>query len=259
MKFSIKLTPATAENIIPINYQYPLSSALYRIIAKGDAKYAEFLHGTGYGKGFKFFTFSQINCPFKIEGDRMRLLGNEVSFEVAFHLPLAMESFIKGLFKSEEVTIADKKSKASFAVKSVESLPNALQDYSEREIVNVQLKLGSPIVAGLQNEKGNYDFLSPNDPRFTESLVYNWRSKITTCFDEATATQALLLINVLPMKQPFKSRLITIKADTPAETKIRGWTNFELEVTGERRFVELLMNCGVGIYNSMGFGCLGGV
>jgi CRISPR-associated endoribonuclease Cas6 len=67
MKFSIRLTPIAAENIIPINYQYPLSSALYRIIAKGDAKNAEFLHGTGYGKGFKFFTFSQINCPFKIE------------------------------------------------------------------------------------------------------------------------------------------------------------------------------------------------
>lgn len=258
MKFSIKLTPTKGISIIPINYQYPLSSAIYRIISKGDSTYASFLHETGYGKGFKFFTFSQINCPFKIEGDRMRLLGSELSFEVAFHLPLAMESFIKGLFKSESITIADKKSKTDFSVKSIETMPNALLSYKEREIINIQLKLGSPVVAGLQNEKGNYDFLSPDDSRFTESLIYNWRGKIATCFDEATASEALLLLNIVPMKQPFKSRLITIKAGTPAETKIRGWTNFLLEVKVERRFVELLINGGVGIYNAMGFGCVGG-
>ncbi|HRQ50886.1 MAG TPA: hypothetical protein PLR74_10150, partial [Agriterribacter sp.] len=75
--------------IIPVNYAYPLSAALYRIIAKGDAGYASFLHETGYGKGFKFFTFSQISCPFTIAGSRMHLLASELRFQVAFHLPPA--------------------------------------------------------------------------------------------------------------------------------------------------------------------------
>lgn len=65
------------------------------------------------------------------------------------------------------------------------------------------------------------------------------------------------MMEVIPAKQPFKSRLITIKADTPEQTKIRGWMNFTLKVTAERRFVELLLNAGVGVYNSMGSGCVG--
>jgi CRISPR-associated endoribonuclease Cas6 len=285
LRFKITLNLESSSNAIPINYQYPLSSALYRIISKGDAKYAEFLHQTGYGKGFKFFTFSQINCPFKISGDRLLLQSSQLNFEVAFHLPQAMESFIKGLFQSEKIDIADKKSRASFTVKSVESLPNPLQSYKDNEIVSLHLKPLSPIVAGLPNDKGHYDFLDPKDPRFTESLIYNWQSKIEVCYDEAmpndrrntgafpdnrevlavrdvetlhcnVSTGALLLMDTLLQKQSPKSRLITIKADTEQETKIRGWLNFELKVTGEKRFVELLLNAGCGVYNSMGCGCV---
>lgn len=255
MKFRITLYLIDRDRAaIPVNYQYPVSAAIYRIIAKGDREYAAFLHGQGYGKGFKLFTFSQLNAPFRIEGDRLILSGNEVSFQIAFHLPQAMESFVKGLFQSEHIDIADKKSRASFTVKSVESLPDPLQRYKDNEIINVPLKPLSPVVAGLQNEKGHYDFLSPDDVHFTESLIYNWRNKIETCYNAETASSALLMIEIVPMRTPFKSRLITIKSGTPEETKIRGWMNFGLKVTGERRFVELLLNAGAGVYNSQGMG-----
>lgn len=253
MRFSITLSVKEG-NILPINYQYPLSAVLYRIISKGDAKYAQFLHERGYGKkdkGFKLFTFSQLNVPFKIEGDRMRIVGNEVSFQIAFHLPQAMESFVKGLFQSEQIDIADKKSRMSFVVKSVESVPNALLAYKDNEIIPLELKLLSPLVVGVQNEKANYNFLSPDDPRFSESFLYNWRSKIATCYDEASAQAALLMLEVVPMQKPPKSRLMTIKSGMEAETRIRGWMNFGLKVTAEKRFVELLLNAGAGIYNSV--------
>lgn len=257
MQFKITLHSLQPQPLIPINYPYPLSSALYRIIAKGDAGYAAFLHELGYGKGFKLFTFSQINCPFRIEGDRLHLQGEELWFTVSFHLPQAMENFIKGLFQSERIDIADKHSRASFTVKSIESLPDSLSPFKNSEIVNIALKPLSPIVVGLQNDKGNYDFLAPDDARFAESLLYNWRGKIASCFDEHAAASALLLTEITPMRQPFKSRLITIKADTPEMTQIRGWLNFGLKVTGEKRFVELLLNAGAGLYNAMGCGAVG--
>lgn len=258
MHFRITIVSSEKRAVLPVNYAYPLSSAIYRIIARGNEHYAAFLHETGYGKGFKFFSFSQLNVPFEIQGDRMKLLSDEANFQVAFHLPEAMESFIKGLFQSEQIEIADKKSRGVFRVKSVESLPDPLQEYRENEIVNVQLKPLSPVVAGLINERGYYDFLSPDDEQFAESLVYNWRSKIASCYEEQTARNALLLLEVIPGKHPPKSRLITIKADTPEETKIRGWVNFGLMVTAERRFVGLLLNAGTGVYNSMGCGCVEG-
>lgn len=191
MRFRITLISEDRDPVLPLNYSYPLSAVIYRILAKGNAEYASFLHETGYGKGFKFFTFSQVNVP--------------------FHLPQAMESFVKGLFQSEIIEIADKKSKACFLVKSVETLPNPLQKFKVTELVSLELSPISPIVAGLKNDKGYYDFLSPADSRYVESLIFNWRNKIETSYDIPTATAALLIMEVIPMKQPFKSRLMTIK------------------------------------------------
>lgn len=256
MLFKIELQNTNGLQTLPINYQYPLSAALYRIIAKGDAKYAAFLHENGYGKRFKLFTFSDINCPFKIKGDRLLLQSEKVEFWVAFYLPQATETFIKGLFLSEHIEIADKRTRAVFTVRSVESVPDVLQQYNENQIINIVVKPISPIVCGLQNEKGNYIFLDPDDPRFIESIVYNWRGKLATCFEETTACSALLMVKVVPAGMPFKSRLITIKEGTPAQTKIRGWLNFELALTAERRFVELIMGAGAGLYNAMGMGAL---
>lgn len=62
MRFSITLRVKDGILLL-INYQYPLSAALYRIISKGDANYAQFLHEKGYGKkdkGFKLCAFSQL-------------------------------------------------------------------------------------------------------------------------------------------------------------------------------------------------------
>ncbi len=254
MIFKIELDGIKGQEI-PINYQYPLSAALYRIIAKGNAEYASFLHETGYGKGFKFFSFSQIHSPFKIVGSRMQLTHDFLYFYVSFHLPQAMESFVKGLFKSEEIVIADKESKGIFKVKSITSIQNPLQDYKDTQIVNITLKPDAPLVSGIKNENGHYTFLAPTETEFIEALLYNWRQKITTAYDAVTGSGALLLMELDNIAKA-KSRLITIKAATKAETKVRGWMNFELQITAEKRFVELLLNAGIGLYNAQGFGFL---
>lgn len=256
MRFKILLYSTENRGTIPVNYQHPLSAALYKIIAKGDAQYATFLHETGYGKGIKLFTFSQLNVPFKIEGDRLKLLGNEVDFQVTFHLPQTAENFIKGLFQSEQLGIADMKSRCRFTLKSITSLPNLLESFRDSEVITSTLQPLSPVVAGLRNEKDQYEFLSPEDPRFIESLIYNWRSKISSCYNDVIAAAAVLIAEVKPAKRPYKSRLITIKYGKPEETKIRGWLNLYIKVIAEKRFVELLLNSGIGVYSSQGMGCV---
>ena len=256
MRFLISLY--ANDKIIPINYQYPLSAAIYKILSKADKEYTDFLHESGYGKGFKLFTFSEIKVPFKIKSDRLILLSNEVQFEVAFHLPVAAENFVKGLFQSEEIVIADRESRAVFHIQSIQTLPYLLAERKENEINFIQLKPLSPIVAGIKQPNGNYQFLNPADTQFTGNLIFNWRNKIAACYNDAVAQNALLVMELIQMSNPPKSRLITIKAGTPEETKIRGWMNFELKVTAEKRFLEILMNAGVGLYNAMGCGCCRG-
>jgi CRISPR-associated endoribonuclease Cas6 len=37
-------------NAIPINYQYELSSWIYKVIERADAQYSDFLHNKGFEK-----------------------------------------------------------------------------------------------------------------------------------------------------------------------------------------------------------------
>lgn len=257
MRFLLKLIAVSRNTEIPVNYQYPLSAAIYKILNRADEKYSAFLHERGYGKGFKLFTFSQLQGPFQIHRDRLTFLEPEVQLHVAFHLPDAAENFIKGLFASQEMEIADRVSRGRFTVRSVETVKSPFVSTGASEIISVDVVPISPVVAGLKNEKGNYDFLSPDDERFPEVIRYNWREKIRTCFDNESADGAMLLAEVMLFERPPKSRLMTIKAGTTEETKIRGWMNFGLRLTAERRFLEVVMDSGVGIYNSLGCGMVG--
>ena len=258
MRLLLTLNSGREKEIIPINYQYPLASAIYKILQNADAEYSEFLHEKGYGKGFKLFTFSDIKCPFRIDRDRLILLANKMEIIVCFHLPMAAETFIKGLFMSQQIDIADKKSKTSFTVEQVASLPSPLNLFQENQEVEIHLKPLSPIVCGLKNEKGNYDFLSPTDERYEELLFVNWEEKCKAVFakEEVAQIMAGSFIQILFYKNPPKSRLVTIKAKTDAETKIRGFNNFEIKIKGKKEAVELLVNSGVGLYNAQGMGCV---
>lgn len=256
MRFLIHLGLIDTTCEIPVNYQYPLSAAIYKIISKGDANYAAFLHGKGYGKGFKFFSFSQIEGQYKIEGDRFRILSRGVSLQVSFHLPEAAEGFVKGLFLDEKIEIADKKSRGVFRIVRVEVLPDPLVQHGDRDMVTMVLRPVSPLVAAVPNTRGKDDYLEPGEPAYVENIIYNWRQKIATIFGSETGGEALLLAEVLFYNSPPRSRLVTIKEGTGAQTRVRGWMNFKMKVTAEKRFLELLLNGGAGVNNAIGFGCV---
>ena len=260
MRFLLKLIALDFPAILPLNYQYPLSAVIYRILQRADKEYAHFLHETGYRqfehslKAFKLFTFSDISTPFKIAGDRMRMLKPEAEVIVSFHLPRAGEIFIKGLFLNQDIEIADGKSRTRFRINQVESVSNGLTNAPGQEVI---LRPLSPVVCGQKNERGNYDFLSPNHSDFVSQLMYNWQSKYKTLHENAKEVFPGADMEVLLYENPPKSRLIAIKAGTYQETKIRGYMNFRLRVKGPLAAVELLMNGGIGYYNSLGMGSLG--
>lgn len=257
MHFRIELYSENTPAVIPVNYQYPLSAAIYRILQKGDAEYSQFLHETGYGKGYKFFTFSDLKGRFKIIRDRMHLRAPNLQFSAHFHLPEASRTFVEGLFRSEEILIADKKSKTVFQVRSILSARSPWEPSAdEQSIAEITVKPASMLVTGFKNERGHYDFLSPDDTGFTESLIFSWRNKIGAAFDVETAEQAVLFAEMEKYPNPWRSRLVTIKADTAQQTKIRGFLNFKLKLKAEKRFLDLVLNAGLGLYSTQGMGCL---
>lgn len=253
MRFVLTLHTAKA-SLLPFNYQYPLSSAVYKIIQSADAAFAAFLHHTGYGnrgKSFKLFTFSDIKTPFQKAGDRMLLTTEEAELIVCFYMPQAAENFIKGLFLNQRLEVADRVSKTLFHIVQVESLPATVK--TEK----VVLQPLSPIVAGKKNGRGHYDYRSPEDADFEECLYYNWKEKCTAAGIAADTLDKEVAIAVRFFPHPPQQRLITVKGGTDAETKIRGYTKFRLEVKAPKEMLEVALGAGLGLHNAQGMGCVG--
>lgn len=268
MRFNLLLHTDHPHAILPVNYQYPLAAAIYKIIDSADEKYADFLHDYGYRhenslKGFKLFTFSDIRTPFHIRGDRLIMDGKNAEMQIAFHLPEAAENFIRGLFINRQLDIADHISRTSFQVQQVESMP-VWPDSDRTAIfpITIHLQPLSPLVVGRKNERGHYDFLSPEIPDFTTWLLHNWKEKYHVVYPDEDTEEVFssIKIEVITGNYSPKSRLITIKAHTKEETKIRGYTHFSLGLTLLSKIgikaVELALNAGLGQYNSMGMGCI---
>lgn len=263
MRLLLILQAAEEQPVLPINYQYPLSAAIYKILDRADADYADFLHNSGYskpgsGKKFKLFTFSDLRVPFAPpKSDRLYLKSREVRLTICFHVPEAAENFVKGLFIHQELDIADRVSKARFTVSQVEALDNGLPSVPHS---TVWLQPLSPVVTGRKNERGNYDFRSPQDADFADCLRYNWAEKYLAAYPDHPATAQeihdSLAIAVELLSSPPQERRPIIKAGTPEQTKIRGYMRFKLKVTGPRELIEVGLNAGIGLYCSQGMGAV---
>ena len=258
MRFKLTLQTVHKQALLPFNYQYPLSSAIYKIIKSADKEFAAFLHNKGYGEGyksFKLFTFSDIKTSFLKNGDRMQLQNDQAELLVCFYIPEAAENFIKGLFLNQQLEIADYKSKTIFEITHLESLPS---NHNNKPIKVLQPI--SPLVVGRKNDRGHYDYRSPRDEDFEDCLLHNWIEKLaaTGNADEDTLLnlRQKVSVNVRLFPHPPQSRLITIKGGTDAETKIRGYTKFRLEVTAPEEMIELALGAGLGLYNAQGMGCV---
>lgn len=259
MQFKLTLQTKHPCAGLPFNYHYPLSSAIYKIIQRADEEYASFLHERGYyynGKAFKFFTFSDLRTPFGINGDRLVMTSDTASLIVCFHVPEAAENFIKGLFIDQQLDIADNRSKTTFNVQQIttEKMPVIVDNKA------VLLQPMSPVVVGRKNERGNYDYVSPEDADFAMLVANNILDKYAAVqnTDEVELQQIKMALKVQPVffKHPPRHRLLTIKSGTIAETKVRGYDKFRLRITAPAPIVEMALNAGVGMHNAMGMGSM---
>lgn len=260
VRLSLQLSPSSRKalpQVLPINYQYEVSSVIYRKLFDSNPEFAEWLHKEGLiheNRRFKFFTFSNLLIPQahrKIKGDRIYIYGGDIRLIVSFAMRKGSDHFLAGLFDQQIISIGDHISRAEFQVDSVMSLP--VPRFSE----SMRFRCLSPICISRTNHDKNGNrsttYLSPEDPeyenRFTENLQHKFES-----LPHGGTLPEYNRITVKPASRP-KSRLVTIKSGTPQETRVRGYL-FEFDMHAPVPFMRLGYYAGFSEKNSTGFGCV---
>ena len=260
MRFRIILSDISGA-FLPINHNSYISSWIYKRIGEADKGFAEFLHSQGYGEGnkrFKFFNFGMLDFrPYQLHRDRgvFELLGNEIKLEVSFFLPEIAEPFIKGLFMNNEVFIGDRINGINATVREVHILPSP--DFRE----TMYYRLISPCCVSRPPGEGekHAQYLEPGDEGFVRRLIDNIKTKYDAAAHVLSAAgvhdEGLEVAIDIP-RQKVKTKLLTIKAMTEAETRVKG-SLFECTVTASPEVQEFIYAVGLGEKGSLGFGMLG--
>ena len=245
--------------MLPLSYQYELSSWIYKLIGSADSEFGDFLHAQGYASGnkrFKLFTFSSLNIPPKYEilGDRMKVYSRTISFVASFLVEEAARSMILGLFREQELQLGDRISRLGLVVQQVEALPSP-----DIKGPVARLRATSPILVSepekRENGKLRHNYLHPAETQYERYFFQNLTEKYEAALEHG-------LVEPLGGARPIAFRLLSenpkkrgirIKAFTPAETKVVGYL-YDFELMAPPELIRLGLMAGFGGENALGFG-----
>lgn len=272
MRFKLTIQNETPQ-LIPINYQYPLSAWIYKVFNRAEPEFARWLHEHGYAfngnRKFKLFTFSNLQLnEMKFSHQPAPCLAvppGAHHLQLSFCMEDAASHFIAGLFHKQELVIADRHMKAHFRVSSVEQM--AQPCFGD----TAHFRCLSPIVVSrpeMRNGKLFPRYISPEEPDYSNFLKENLLKRYVAAHQQVVvgmeargATEEILtdlpfdtqIWDFSPISKP-KSRLQAIKAGTPAETKVRGFV-YEFKLKAAAELLEFAYEAGMGEKGSLGWGC----
>jgi CRISPR-associated endoribonuclease Cas6 len=256
-KLTLKVNREVFGDILPLSYQYELSAAIYKILSKADAEYATWLHNNGFElnpqKKFKLFTFSRLTHSSTVdvlarqEGTG-KIYSDTVDWQITFLPERSTKTFIEGLFMNQTFEVGgDRRTTVQFTIVSVEAMPEP--EYSE----DMEFDTISPMCIKLKDEDNRTHYLSPSDVRAPYLIFNGLIDRYKTFYHEQppfSASDCTLEVTREP-----KSALITVKAGTPNQTRVRGYMcSFKVKAPVE--IMKLIYASGVGSMNAIGFGCV---
>lgn len=261
MRLKIELRPQTKTFSIPINYNYPLAAAIYKLLFIGSKEFSEWLHNSGYinseGKPIKLFTFSKIIFE-EIKLTKNIGIGKGNCF---FYLssPITekhIKNLIQGIMENPKFEIGNSNVVARFQIKKINIAQEPLFDKI------MYYKMISPTVVTTMKltDKGlQVYYCRPDDNILIKGLKENLKRKYELLFKKKYND---LLHIELDKEYIFQqggynniTKLITIKEGKPDETKVKTFV-CPLTIKAHPDMQKIAYDCGIGNKNSMGFGMI---
>ena len=262
MRLKLTLIPLQPNTQVPINYNYPVSAAIYKILALASPEYAGWLHEKGYpnqeNRLLKLFTFSDLHIPQARRVKNTLQAGNNRPWEIFIGSPVEedfVQHFVLGLFEKQKLEIAGIGATGHFLVESVETLKPPV---FRKQMTAIAL---SPIVVSTMREhngKLQPYYYRATDPEVGEAMRATVLSKYFALHGEACPDpqlQVALDIDYFHRRKGNVSRLVAIKEGSEQETRVKGFV-MPFKISGNPELLRVAWECGIGNKTSLGFGMI---
>lgn len=237
--------------ILDFNYQYALSSWIYRQIEREDSDLARWLHNEGYKIGhrrYRLFTFSKLQPKlYEIQNHRLILKEAPTRLLVSFWVPEVCQKFIMGLFHNQKLQLYTMGTRVEFYIKQVRLLPKPIFRPS------MQYRCLTPILISRFVESKRYaQYLPPTHEDYSRLLYSNLVNKLLThqragTYHGQSQASSLLSTSVpfaFRLLSPVRSKMICVK-----NVSLRGY-EFDFELTAPSEIHEAGYYAGFGEKNA---------
>ena len=234
MRLKIALGSGKGEYKIPYNYNYQLSSLIYRKIA--DLDLATELH---ISSDFKFFTFSQIYVPHRIT-TRSCIISRDGKMEFYISSPndYLIKSMVESYLEDPQVTFM----RDRLLVEEVELLKKP--EFKK----TAEMKTMRPVMARTKRNDKIWD-LNPGDRQFYTALQGNLLHKYRSFYEDYKGDE---FVKIVPDMGSIKRKRIAITKQGE-ETYNRAY-QMSFMIEADPRLIEFVYDVGLGERGSMGFG-----
>lgn len=175
----------------------------------------------------------------------LNITGERATWYISFIPEKSTLEFIQGIFAHQSFTIGNKEHRVAFDVVGVEamSMPQLSEDMTFQALSPICVK---------QHEDNKIQYLSPDNPKFVQGILKGLLAKYESIHSQPLEMEDKEFLFELT-DQRIKSKLITIKANTPYESRVRGYLcSFRLKAPLE--LMKIAYEGGIGEQCSQGFG-----
>lgn len=232
------------EQKLPINYQYLISSWIYKTIHRSDSEFAEWLHEEGYtynGKKYKHFCYSTL------QPRRYKIHSNNSTFELAegptklmvsFNIDKAAKDLLKAVFQDNVIELNSGKNFKFLG------MINHVQLSKPPDFTNhPRFKSMTPICISVGSDTHEHaQYLQPGDHKYAAAFCKNLVDKANAFLEEDKFNIDQVSFKLLTPDP--KSKLWTIKG-----ISIKGY-EFEFELDAPVELMEIGYYAGFGVQNS---------
>ncbi|MDN5368608.1 MAG: CRISPR-associated endoribonuclease Cas6 [Thermovirga sp.] len=236
-----------AGSSIDFNYQWYLTSMIYKALSLSAPNFSKQLHDSGYphlaGPTFKFFTFSTLwagRGATRIIKDRLYFQSDSLLWRFDTPVPVVASLFAEGLASMGKVHIGSLLAQVDEIVD--EPLPDFSNGFASFSCI-------SPIVASVPDEKLGHKYLDPRGNHFWEIVKGNLMRKWEVLYRQPYSGEIEIHPDEEYLAKRNTSKLISLKG----RYLVKGHL-VPFSIKASPQLIALGYSAGFGGRNSLGFG-----
>lgn len=251
MRFKITLEVDAQKygNILPISYQYELTTAVNNLLMSDSPLFENWLNmnqlSVQENQQTRVYSISNLYVPkIFVDGDRLHINVPRVQFWISVFPFEGTEKFLRTVLLGKEMIIGDSKSSVAFTITDISFVtPVRFNPVMEYQTL-------SPLVVVGMRPNGTVEYLNPHSRFFGQFMIDELIERWEFLFGQHYLGDRRYKLELL---MPERRKAVTIFSGTTQQQKVVGFM-MKFRLTMDPALQEIAYTLGLGDKINMGFG-----